>query len=151
MEIAFKRYETCLNFVHILHIRLCFWNCITNWITSFCFETSLVRHTCLRFLRPFTLASQIHPQSMFCQDTFLNTIFLYLMLILWERCRYGDPIKIQWAATWIPNQPSSANNLHLPSLCACLCSRRVTGLNTENKQVVWTFILCFSLLCTFDF
>ena len=54
------------------------------------------------FSMPPVLASKIHPQIMFFQDAFVDTLFCDAMLSLYAKNRSRDPFRIQWAPKCYP-------------------------------------------------
>ena len=42
------------------------------------------------------------PKNMFVRDAFLETFLDLFMLVLYEKGRFGEPFKIQWAPKWDP-------------------------------------------------
>ena len=93
------------------------------------------------FSRPPIRASKIHPKMMFFQDAFLDTVFDDFMLISYETCRFGDSFKIHWAPKWDPKSTKWRLTLSFFCFMGVPCSRRVTCLNVEKRQVDWTFVL----------
>ena len=64
--------------------------------------TSIMRNACFCSSRPPILALKIHPEIMFFQDAFLDTLLVDVMLVLYKNNRFWDPFKIQWAPTSDP-------------------------------------------------
>ena len=79
---------------------------------------------------------------MFVQDTFLDTLFDGLMLILYENGRFGDPFKIQRAPKWYPKSTKrclTAKRKHRCTFEKTKCRETPSGLNLRFVYVLRCF------------
>ena len=93
-----------------------------------CLATRIMRNACFGFSRP--------------------TLFVDLMLILYEKDRFGHPFTIQWAPKWDPKSTKWRKNVFQIYVRRSPYSRRVTRLTVRSPNGLdLRFCIYFTLLC----